>query len=129
MILGIRTDKPVAELYLAAKADIIASYEWEAHRELADTIHTKIEKLLASQEKSWNDLTGLVVFKGPGSFTGLRIGITVADTIAYAQAIPIVGANGAAWLEGGLRALQNGENARVVLPDYGGTVHITKPKK
>lgn len=129
MILGLRTDKPVSELYLCKEAEISSTYEWEAHRQLADTIHLKIEQLLTSNKLSWNDIIGLVVFKGPGSFTGLRIGITVANTIAYAQNIPIVGAEGEDWLTQGLTLLQKNTDDKIVLPEYGGNIHITTPKK
>jgi tRNA threonylcarbamoyladenosine biosynthesis protein TsaB len=129
MILALRTDKPVSELYLCDGTDVAASYEWEAHRQLADTIHIKIEALLTSKNLSWGDITGLVVYKGPGSFTGLRIGVTVANTIAYAQNIPIFGAEGDNWLVNGCIALQHSKNEKIVLPEYGGTIRITTPKK
>jgi tRNA threonylcarbamoyladenosine biosynthesis protein TsaB len=129
MILAIRTDKPVSELYLCKDTDIIATYEWEAHRQLADTIHTKIEELLDANTITWNDISGLVVFRGPGSFTGLRIGITVANTIAYAQNVPIIGAEGDNWLQDGLLQLQKATDNKIVLPEYGGSINITTPKK
>jgi tRNA threonylcarbamoyladenosine biosynthesis protein TsaB len=129
MILAIRTDKPVSELYLCKDTDIIATYEWEAHRQLADTIHTKIEELLGANTLTWNDISGLVVFRGPGSFTGLRIGITVANTIAYAQNVPIIGTEGDTWLQDGLLQLQNATDNKIVLPEYGGSINITTPKK
>jgi tRNA threonylcarbamoyladenosine biosynthesis protein TsaB len=37
-----------------------------------------------------HDIEGVVCFKGPGSFTGLRIGLTVGNALAYAQNIPVV---------------------------------------
>jgi tRNA threonylcarbamoyladenosine biosynthesis protein TsaB len=129
MILALRTDKPVSELYLCNNGDVISTYEWEAHRQLADTIHTKIEALLNSNNMVWNDITALIVYKGPGSFTGLRIGISVANTIAYAQSIPIIGTDGEDWLANGLKQLQNGNDSQIVLPEYGGTINITTPKK
>ena len=129
MILALRTDKPISELYLCDGTDVTATYEWEAHRQLADTIHIKIEELLTANNLTWADITGLVVFKGPGSFTGLRIGITVANTIAYAQAVPIVGAEGDNWLQKGLQQLQNSADNKIVLPEYGGSINITTPKK
>ena len=129
MILALRTDKPVSELYICKDTEKIASYEWEAHRQLADTIHIKIEELLRTNNIMWNDISGLVVFKGPGSFTGLRIGITVANTIAYAKNIPIVGVEGDNWLQDGLQQLQNATDNKIVLPEYGGNINITTPKK
>lgn len=129
MILALRTDKPVSELYLCDGNKVVAKYEWEAHRQLADTIHTKILDLLTQNNMQWNGLTGLVAFKGPGSFTGLRIGITVANTLAYALSAPIVGEMGEDWLQNGLIRLHNDINDKIVLPEYGSDANITTPKK
>lgn len=129
MILALRTDKPIAELYVCEGQAVITSCQWEAHRQLADTIHIQIEALLRDVGAGWSDITGLIVFKGPGSFTGLRIGITIANTIAFAQNISIVGTMGDRWLQDGLFKLAQGANNHIVNPMYGGQVNITLPKK
>ncbi len=128
MILGIKTDQPEATicLYNGKNKEV---YSWQAHRQLSDTINIKIQDLLDKNGLKYNDLTDLVVFKGPGSFTGLRIGITVANTLAYSLNIPIVSTNGEDWFNNGLDMLKNGKNSKIILPEYGAPVHITKPKK
>lgn len=128
VILTIRTDNPEAEVGLYDGEKQLAYEKWQAHRELAGTIHTKIKDLLASQGKRISDMQGIVCFQGPGSFTGLRIGITVADTLAYGLHIPIVAAQDD-WIEQGIRRLEAGENDRIALPHYGAPVHITQQKK
>lgn len=128
IILTIRTDKPEAEIGLF-EDDVQLSYEtWQANRELAETIHSKIHALLAAQHKELGDLTGIIVFSGPGSFTGLRIGITVANALAFALGIAITGATGDQWIEQGRNDLLAGKNRQSVVPDYGAPVHITPPK-
>lgn len=129
IILTLRTDKPEAEIGLYNGEKQLKYEAWQAHRELAETLHRKIEALLQSQTKSWNDIDGIVCFQGPGSFTGLRIGLTVANTLAYGLNVPIVAAQDPAWLESGVKRLQNGENDRQALPYYGAEVHITPQKK
>lgn len=102
---------------------------WEAGRTLAKGLLGFLEKELEFQEKSWNDVTGIVVYKGPGSFTGLRIGITVTNTLAYANNWPIVGTTGDAWRQAGVERLEKGENDTIVLPEYGGEANITMPRR
>ena len=129
MYLAIRTDSPAAELYLYNGEERVAHELWQADRRLALKLLGRIEAFLADAGKTFTELDGLVVYKGPGSFTGLRIGITVMNTIAYAEDIPIVGSNGSDWLDDGVSYLQNEENHQIVLPEYGAEARITKPKK
>ena len=128
MILLIDTSTPTCRLTLAEGAWRYET-EWEAGRGLAKGLLSFLEQTLSSQGKVWSDVTGLVIFKGPGSFTGLRIGITVFNSLAYARSLPIVGTTGEDWREVGIARLQSGENDKIVLPEYGGEANITKPRK
>lgn len=131
MILALRTDKPEAELYIYDGQKKLAEIKWPAHRELAETLNTKIEEIFAAGESSisYKDLDGIAVFKGPGSFTGLRIGLSAANAAAYALDIPIVAKSGEDWIEQSLKAFQAGQNDTVAVPEYGGPAYTTKPKK
>jgi tRNA threonylcarbamoyladenosine biosynthesis protein TsaB len=129
MILTIRTDKPEAEIGLYTGRTQIAYETWSAHRQLAETLHRKIEDLLSAQQKSLQDLNGIVCFAGPGSFTGLRIGLTVANTLAYSYELRIVAQQDPDWLEQGIDRLEHGENEKLALPFYGSDAHITLPQK
>jgi len=129
LILTIRTDKPEAEIGLYDDAQQLAYKQWEAHRTLAETIHHTIEELLKSQDKTWKDIQGIVAFQGPGSFTGLRIGLTVANALAYGYDITIVASTGDDWIQTGVTRLQNNEFDTIALPEYGAEAHITQPRK
>ena len=129
MIIALRSDKPEAELYLYDANRLIDAVRWQAHRTLSDTLLVKFEELLAANGKQLDDLTGLLVFAGPGSFTGLRIGITVINSLAFTQKIPNAGAVGEDWLKSGLAKLAKIKNPHIIMPEYGSEAHITKPKK
>jgi len=123
-----RTDKPEAELGLYDDARQLGYTTWLAHRQLAETIHRRIEELLTSHQKELSDIEGIVCFKGPGSFTGLRIGMSVANALAYSYGLPIVAAD-ADWIEQGISALLAGKTDTVALPEYGAPALTTPPKK
>ena len=131
MILALRTDKPQAELYIYKGSTKLGSVTWQAHRELSSTILLKIDDLLSSSNLSLTEVKSLVVYRGPGSFTGLRIGISVFNTISFIMKIPLIGVTGEGWLEVGLqevsaRAYYNNE---IITPEYGADAHITQPRK
>lgn len=128
-ILTIRTDQPEAELGLFDDQQKLGYERWQAHRELSTTIHTKIRDLLQASGKDWYDIKGIIFFIGPGSFTGLRIGAAVANTIAATLEIPITGTNGDDWIEHGQRRLLAGKTMGIVVPMYGRDPHITTQKK
>jgi tRNA threonylcarbamoyladenosine biosynthesis protein TsaB len=129
LILTIRTDNPVAEIGLFEGEEQLAYETWQAHRELSNTIHLKIKALLDSQGKTMRNIKGIVCLQGPGSFTGLRIGLTVADSFAYGLRVPIVATQGPDWIKAGIHRLSMGENDHIALPHYGAPVHITTPRK
>lgn len=129
IILTIRTDKPESEIGLYDEEKQIAYETWLAHRELAETLHIKIEALLKTHNKNWSDVEGIVCFQGPGSFTGLRIGLTVGNALAYSYHLPIVATQDPQWLESGIERLKKDENDTQALPFYGADAHITLPKK
>lgn len=103
--------------------------QWQADRQLAKGLLKFINDKLQENSKSWSDLSAIGVFVGPGSFTGLRIGLTVANTIADAQNIPIVGGQNSDWQNEVLEKLNLGKNEKIILPLYGAQAHITIPKK
>ncbi len=129
MILVMRTDKPEAEIGLFENSKKIDYMTWTAHRQLADTIHAKIKELLDGQGKGLADLSGVVAYKGPGSFTGLRIGLSVANALAYGLDIPIIAADGQDWVKSGLAKLEAGQNDKLAMPEYGAPANITTPRK
>ncbi|MCX6727272.1 MAG: tRNA (adenosine(37)-N6)-threonylcarbamoyltransferase complex dimerization subunit type 1 TsaB [Candidatus Saccharibacteria bacterium] len=128
-ILVIRTDKPDSEIGLFDDDKKIAYEIWPAHRHLAETIHLKIQAMLKKQSLTIQDIEGIVIYKGPGSFTGLRIGISLANALASSLAVPIVGESNEEWLSAGLQCLAAKEDDRQVSPLYGGEPHITQPRK
>lgn len=128
MILLLDTSTSVCRLGVMTTSEP-TWHEWEANRELAKGLLKYITDILAEYNGSLSDVTGIGAFKGPGSFTGLRIGLTVANTLADGLNVPIVGQSGDTWSTVAVSELQEGKNHRIVMPDYGADAHITKPRK
>lgn len=101
LIFTLRTDNPEAEIGLYDDATQLAYETWTAHRQLAETIHARVKTMLDGQDKDWHDIKSIVVFQGPGSFTGLRIGLTVANALAQGLNVPIVATQNPRWIETG----------------------------
>jgi tRNA threonylcarbamoyladenosine biosynthesis protein TsaB len=128
MIILLDTSTPICKLTLI-EGNIRFDDEWQADRTLANGLLSYITKNLEKFGKTLNDISAIGVFEGPGSFTGLRIGLTVLNTIADSLAIPIVGGRGGMWQTDVIRKLDKGENDRIVMPFYGSEAHITAPRK
>lgn len=129
LILTLRTDKPESEIAFFEGNKQLSADTWQAHRQLAETIHKRMAKNLQSIGKDWQDIGGIAVFQGPGSYTGLRIGISVANALAYSLDIPIVAANGKDWQNAGIERLAKGQTDGQALPEYGAPAFVTRPKK
>jgi len=110
MKLYLDTSTPTTILKLDEK-----TYEWNSGRELAEKLLSFIHEKLQENGKSWQDITEITFMSGPGSFTGLRIGATVINTLASELNIPLYN--------------HKGEKVKIILPDYGRGANISKPKK
>lgn len=128
MILLLDTSTPVCKLSFI-DGDWRYDDQWQADRTLAKGLLAYLRDQLAKNGKTFDDISAIGAFRGPGSFTGLRIGLTVLNTIADAQGIPIVGGVGDNWQADVHAKLARGEDEKIVLPFYGGDAHITKPRK
>lgn len=129
MILGLDTSTPTCKMCLQKDGGESVSQTWLAERRLATELLTRLEAFLQKNACTFVDLSGLVVFCGPGSFTGLRIGITVMNTLSEGLQIPIVGDTGENWFITTQQKLRAGENQKIVIPEYGSLPHVTLPKK
>lgn len=128
MILLLDTSTPTCRLTLI-EGDARHEAEWEAGRELARGLLGFLESELERRQKTFADLTAIGAFKGPGSFTGLRIGLTVLNTLADALQLPIVGEIEGDWQQEAVDRLKSGENERIILPHYGSEARVTMPRK
>ena len=128
MILLLDTSTPVCRVTLV-DGDTRIEREWQADRTLAKNLLRYLTDALADAGVALQDVAAIGVMSGPGSFTGLRIGMAVCNTLADGLGIPIVGERGDDWQVAALRRLRAGETDALVLPHYGGEAHITQPRK
>ena len=90
MLLAIDTATRYASIALYDDAGIVAEQSWRSENNHSVEVMPAIERLLSLQQLSPEDLTALAVAQGPGSFTGLRIGMSIAKGFCLALDIPII---------------------------------------
>ena len=127
MKIFLDTSTPNCYLALDDGQSEIKEYNWYADRNLANGLLRYIVDKLEDSSVTLNDLSGIGIKKGPGSFTGLRIGLTVANTLATELHIPIVGATNENWLAECRRLLAIGQSHQIIMPSYGQSPNITLP--
>ncbi len=92
-VLAIDTSSPQLKLGLSFGRDRMVKSSEEIEKSHGHLIIKKISELFHSAGLNKHDLQAIVVCTGPGSFTGLRIGLAAAKGIAVALNIPVAGVN------------------------------------
>ena len=133
MILALQTDSPTTRAWLYPDAASVSSrakstLTWESGRDLADQLLAKLDCFLRDHSEAFDSLTGIIVFSGPGSFTSLRIGHSVANALADSLSIPVVGTTGTRWIATGVAQLASTALGVPAMPYYGSDAHISLPK-
>ena len=90
-ILAIDTSNYALGVALLEENQVIGEYITNLKKNHSVRIMPAIQTLMKDCERVPADLTKIVVAKGPGSYTGVRIGVTIAKTLAWTLNIPLVG--------------------------------------
>ncbi|MFH0912158.1 MAG: tRNA (adenosine(37)-N6)-threonylcarbamoyltransferase complex dimerization subunit type 1 TsaB [Patescibacteria group bacterium] len=131
-ILAIDTTADNAGIGLAGEG-LNKIVTWISERNQSQELLPKIDQLLKANGVGPEQLKWVAVNLGPGSFTGLRVGISVANTFGYALSVPIIGkANLVGETKERMHQLlgltTKSKKFRQVLPVYGREPHITQPR-
>jgi len=87
LFIDTHNDSMVVGLYY--NAEVLSMEKSKSSQSHSNNLIPMIEKLCNQNHIKPTSLKEIVVVNGPGSFTGIRIGVTVAKTLAYALNIPI----------------------------------------
>lgn len=91
MIICLETSTSLCSVALCDSEGIVALKESGENKSHASQLTVFIEELLSEAGLKARDLEAVAVSKGPGSYTGLRIGVSTAKGIAYAASLPLIG--------------------------------------
>ena len=91
MLVAIDTSTDIASLALVKDALTLAELTWRSRQNHTVQLLPNLEYLLKLTGFTPADLSGVVVAKGPGSFNGLRVGVSAAKGLAFSLNIPITG--------------------------------------
>ncbi len=93
IFLWIDTATPIASVGLFKHGNIIATCINTTQNDYSIFVHVSIQKMMQQHVLPFKDIHAVVVIQGPGSYTGLRIGLAAAKGICFTLQIPLIGLN------------------------------------
>ena len=93
VILNIDTSMGTAGVCLSKAGTVLALAESQDQKNHSSWLHPAIRRLLAETGYGPGDLRAVAVTAGPGSYTGLRVGMAAAKGFCYALGIPLIAEN------------------------------------
>jgi len=90
LILNIETATPVLSVALSRDGDVLAYRTEDTGNSHAEMVTLLISEIMEETNLTYDQLDAVAVSKGPGSYTGLRIGVSTAKGFCYAKDIPLV---------------------------------------
>ncbi|MHB1459304.1 MAG: tRNA (adenosine(37)-N6)-threonylcarbamoyltransferase complex dimerization subunit type 1 TsaB [Armatimonadota bacterium] len=89
--LSLDTTTDIASIALTDDTKLLAEYSFSHHRDLSCRLIPNIKTMLKDCKLEMHDIRAIGVSTGPGSFTGLRIGVVTAKTLAQVLDVPVAG--------------------------------------
>ena len=93
MILAIDTSTDTASLALAQDNTVQAELTWRSKQNHTTQLLPNLNQLFKLTGTDAKSLTAIIIAQGPGSFNGLRVGVSAAKGLAFSLGIPIIGVN------------------------------------
>ncbi|MEA1871877.1 MAG: tRNA (adenosine(37)-N6)-threonylcarbamoyltransferase complex dimerization subunit type 1 TsaB [Chloroflexota bacterium] len=93
MELAIDTSSGTASVALSHKGEVLASLTWQTPQNHTMELLPNLVCLLQRVKLELDSIEAIIVAKGPGSFNGLRVGVSTAKGLAFALNIPLLGVN------------------------------------
>jgi tRNA threonylcarbamoyladenosine biosynthesis protein TsaB len=112
LILNIDTATSVCSVSLSHSGKIIAVKETSEEKAHASKLSVFIQEIVKETGINIHKLDAVAVSKGPGSYTGLRIGVSTAKGICYGSNLPLIGINTLLAMANGL--MRNGDYKNVL---------------
>lgn len=93
LILSIETSTPLCSVSLSFEGQNILSLEHDGTHSHAEVLNDEISNLLKKSNQLLSSLKAIAISAGPGSYTGLRIGLSAAKGLCFALQIPLISIN------------------------------------
>jgi tRNA threonylcarbamoyladenosine biosynthesis protein TsaB len=116
LILQIETATTVCSVALSENGSVLAYKELEQRNVHAEIITLFIDEVLKTNDKKYSDLNAIAVSCGPGSYTGLRIGISAAKGLCFALDIPLIAVETLEGMAGGMLSQNTIDNNTLLCP-------------
>jgi len=91
MQLAIDTSTDTASLALVQNSEVLAELTWRCEQNHTVELLPRLTDLLTRAKSRLQSISCIIVAKGPGSFNGLRVGISTAKGLSFSLGIPIIG--------------------------------------
>ena len=93
MQLAIDSSTDTASLAITRGNEVLAELTWRCGQNHSVELMPRLSRLLEQANIDLKSISGIIVARGPGSFNGLRVGISTAKGLAFSLGVPLVGIN------------------------------------
>jgi len=109
LTLAIDTSTGILSVALVQGDDVLATVDEQTKNNQSEILMSRIERMMARHQLQPIDLERIAVAVGPGSYTGIRVGVAAAKSLGYTLDIPVVGVSS-------LEVMAQGAGAGIVVP-------------
>lgn len=117
VILSLETSTPVCSIALHRSGALIGEQSMDVPGAHSEKLMGMIDNLLKEHRLSISEIDAIAISEGPGSYTGLRIGTSVAKGLAFAREIPLIAISTLAALALGARSMMHEKGMIVAMLD------------